>query len=117
MEVLGFHDIDDNIFTEDDYSFTETYYDAQNVLNILGWFPVLGSVIGGIRIISTGVMYVGDNESHKHYHKKYFAISGLRGGIEMFSLGWVFIIPDLVASGSKYRNVSMKRAFRKKNKK
>jgi len=116
MEVLGFHDIDDNIFTEDDYSFTETYYDAQNVLNVLGWIPVLGTVVGGIRIVSTGVMYLNDNETHKKYHKEYFGISTLRGVVEMLSLGWVFIIPDLAASSSKYRNVSLKRAFRKKTK-
>ena len=33
MEVFGFHTVDENLFSPLDYSFTETYYDAQNIIN------------------------------------------------------------------------------------
>ena len=108
MEVFGFHDIDDNLFTEEDYSFTETYYDSQNVLNILGWFPILGSVIGCIRIGSTIIMYLGDNESHRAYHRTYFTVSIVRGVVEFCSMGWVFVIPDLLVKCVTRRKFNFK---------
>ena len=72
--------------------FEEAYFDAQNVLNVLGWFPFLGTVVGTIRLIGTGVIYVTRDDTHKH--GKYYAVSIGRGIIELFSLGWLFIIPD-----------------------
>jgi hypothetical protein len=115
MEVFGFHTVDENHFSPDDYSFTETYYDAQNLLNVLGWIPLLGTVVGGIRIGSTGVMWVGDDESHRHSHRKYFAISGVRGVVELLSLGWVFLIPDLIVTASPRRRFKKFRAWKAKN--
>lgn len=116
MEVFGFHTIDENLFSPDDYSFTESYYDAQNILNILGWFPVVGSVVGAIRVGSTGVMWVGDDESHRYSHRKYFGVSGARGVVEFFSLGWVFIIPDVIATASKRRHFKKIRAWKPRKK-
>lgn len=112
-EVFGFHSIDENLFSADDWSFTETYYDSQNVLNVLGWIPVLSSVTGCIRIGATGVMWVGDDESHRSDHKKYFLVSGLRGGVEFCGLGWLFIIPDLVMTGRPHKPYSRFQGFRK----
>lgn len=111
MEVFGFHDISSNIFSEDDYSFTETYYDTQNILNVLGWIPILGTIIGSIRIGCTTAIYIGDKESHMPYHRKYFGVSMLRGVVELCSMGWVFILPDLIVSSVNYRNVSVTKAL------
>lgn len=68
LEVLGFHTVEENLFSAQDYSFTETYYDAQNLLNILGWIPLLGTAVGAIRIGATGVMWAGNDESHRKSH-------------------------------------------------
>lgn len=114
MEVFGFHTIDENLFTEDDYSFTETYYDAQNFLNILGWFPFLGTITGSIRIGSTIIMWIGDEESHRSSHKKYFVVSILRGIVEVLSLGWVFIIPDIITSCKPRRKFKRIRRWKPK---
>ena len=108
MEVFGFHTVDQNLFSTDDYSFTETYYDAQNFMNVLGWIPFLGTVVGGIRIASTGIMWINDDESHRHSHRKYFGISGIRGVVEFLSLGWIFIIPDLVVTANPKRHFTKK---------
>lgn len=97
-EVFGFHCIDENLFSPNDYSFTETYYDAQNVLNVLGWIPVLGSFTGAARLGGTAVIWLGDEESHRTAHKKYFTVSAVRGVMEMCALGWLMIIPDVVCS-------------------
>lgn len=115
-EVFGFHTIEENLFSPDDYSFTETYYDAQNILNILGWFPFLGTAIGAIRLGSTGVMWAGDDESHRNSHRKYFAVSGVRGVVEFFSLGWVFVIPDLVVTSRQKRKFRKLRRWKPKDK-
>jgi hypothetical protein len=113
-DVFGFHTIDENLFTLNDYSFTETYYDTQNFLNVIGWIPLFGTIVGCIRIGSTAAMWVGDNKSHRSRHRKYFAVSGLRGAIETLSLGWVFIIPDLVVTSSEKRRFKKGIAFKKK---
>ena len=61
MEVFGFHRFDENLYSEEDFEFSEIYYDAQNALNIMGWFPVLGTVTGTIRLVGTCVMYLSDD--------------------------------------------------------
>ena len=113
MEVFGFHSFDENIYSEDDYAFAETYYDAQNVLNVMGWFPILGSITGTIRLIGTGATYVSDDESFRSEHKKYYIVSALRGIVEVFSLGWLFIIPDIIASFKRKRRIRMELRKRK----
>ena len=110
MEVFGFHRVDENLFTEEDYSFTETYYDAQNVLNVLGWFPLVGTVIGCIRVGATVVMWIGDDESHKSDHGKYYIVSNIRGIIEALGFGLIFIIPDIIASFRPKRRLQNARA-------
>ena len=114
MEVFGFHTIDENLFSADDYSFTETYYDAQNILNILGWLPLCGTIVGGIRMISTGIMWSGDDESHRQSHAKYYRTSGIRGVVELFSLGWVFIVPDILITGVPKRQFTKFRKWKPK---
>jgi hypothetical protein len=116
MEVFGFHTVDENLFSQNDYSFTESYYDAQNLLNILGWIPLLGTAVGAIRVGATGAMWVGDDESHRKSHKKYFAVSGLRGAVEFCSLGWVFIIPDLIVTAKPNRKFRKLRKWKPKKK-
>ena len=114
MEVFGFHDTLENLFNEDDYSFTENYYDAQNILNILGWIPAIGTVVGCVRIGSTLVMYIEDNESHRANHRKYYVVSVLRGLVEFFSLGLVMIIPDIYATLKPKRRFKKLRKWRRK---
>lgn len=97
-EVLGFHCIEDNLFSTDDYSFTESYYDAQNVMNVLGWFPVVGSFVGAARIGATTVIWLDDDRSHRTQHKKYFGVSTFRGVTEMLSLGCLWLLPDVIVS-------------------
>lgn len=112
MEVLGFHTIDENLFTENDYSFTETYYDAQNFLNILGWFPGLGTVIGSIRIGSTIVMWISNDKTRRSSHKKYFIVSILRGVVEIIGLGWLFVIPDIMVTLTSKRRFKRLRKWK-----
>ena len=116
MEVLGFHNINDNLFTEDNNSFAETYYDAQNILNFLGWFPALGSVIGGIRIGTTIAIYIGDDKRSERYHKEIYAALTARGIVEILSFGCVFIIPDVITScsSSMNRNIRFKNIFKRR---
>ena len=115
MEVFGFHRFDENLYSEEDFEFSEIYYDAQNALNIMGWFPVLGTVTGTIRLVGTCVMYLSDDESYKTQHKKYYVVSALRSIVEILSLGFIFIIPDIIASFRRNKRVRMERKKMRKN--
>ena len=103
MKIFGF-----NNFKKGDSNIIEDHYIAQNILNVLGWFPFLGTIIGSIRIGATIVICVVDEESSKTNHKKYYALSIVRGVVEVFSLGFVFIIPDIIASIVRTRERKMK---------
>ena len=116
MEVFGIHSFSENLYSGDDLSFGESYYDAQNVLNVLGWFPLLGTVIGTIRVVGTGIMYLSDAESFRHEHKKYYTVSVIRGIVEMFSLGFIFLIPDLIASFRRKRRIRIRQRKMRENK-
>ena len=112
MDAIGFHRFNEALFKEDEYDFGEFYYDAQNVLNVLGWFPGLGTPIGIIRITSTIYMIVTDEKSHKGSHQRYYFVSIVRGVLEILGLGFLFVIPDIIFS---FR--SRKKKFNKKLKK
>ena len=94
MEVFGFHHRSDNLIYKDDLTFSETYYDIQNILNVIGWIPFFGMFTGFTRIGGTTTMWLADKESCKR--KKYYRVSNARGIVEAFSFGFIFIIPDLV---------------------
>lgn len=106
MKILGF-----NNFKKDECDIIENHYPMQNVLNILGWFPFLGTIIGCIRIGSNFFIYVADDESNEYKHKKYYMLSSVRGVVEIFCLGWVFVIPDIISS------LTLKRKLKKAAKK
>ena len=97
MKIFGFNNF------KEDANLIEQNYPVQNVLNILGWFPFLGVIIGAIRIGTTIVICVVDEESGKYKHKKYYALSTVRGVVEIFCLGFVFVIPDIISSLTKTR--------------
>jgi hypothetical protein len=109
-EVFGFHDFDENLFSDNDYTFTENYYDMQNVLNVLGWFPFLGLITGSMRLGGTTAIYLGDDDSHRHSHKKYYRVSTIRSIIEMLSLGFVFAIPDIVCSRRRKKRIRLNKS-------
>ncbi len=102
MKVFGINNF--NHTNENDI--IKENYPIQNILNILGWFPFLGTVIGSIRIGSDIIIYIADDNSNEYSHKKYYIISTTRGIVEIFSLGFVFIIPDIIASVTKKRKLS-----------
>lgn len=97
MKVFGFHEIDEDLFDEDD-TFAETYYNGQNFLNALGWIPFFGTVVGTVRLGSTIIIYLKDDAIHKIRRRKFYMLSIFRSIVELFSVGFVFIIPDLLLS-------------------
>jgi hypothetical protein len=103
MKIFGFTN-----FSRDEMNIIENHMPTQNILNILGWFPFLGTIIGCIRIASNCILFVIDDDSDKHCHKKYYAISTIRGLIEIFSLGFLFVIPDVIASLTMRRKLKRK---------
>jgi hypothetical protein len=112
-EVFGFHCVEENLFADNPkYTFPKNYYKMQNVLNVLGWFPVVGSLVGVARVGGTAVLWLGDEETHRQCHKKSFAVSGARGVLEGLSLGWAFVMPDIVASLTLRRR-TLNRVIRK----
>jgi len=113
MDVLGFHRLEDELFDEDENLFEEAYFDSQNILNICGWFPFLGTVTGTIRLVGTAVIWITRDDTHKH--KRYFLLSAFRGLVEIFSLGFLFVIPDLWATYKRKRE-NRKRSFKRRRK-
>ena len=93
MESFGFHTSKSKIFEDNDDDFSNMYTGLQNVLNVLGWIPFLGTGIGVIRFACTIFLFVEDDNAHKH--KKFYFFSTLRSVVEFCSLGWVYIIPDI----------------------
>lgn len=106
MKVFGI-----NNFKEENANIIEANYPMQNVLNVLGWFPIVGTVVGWIRIGKDVVLIVSDDDSNKSCHKKYYAVSIVRGVVETFSLGFFMIIPDIITS------LTLKRKLKKELKK
>jgi len=104
MEVFGFHTIDENFNSnEQKLAFCEIYYDVQNILNVLGWIPLVGTVSAGARIGSTIGLRWADPPENRERHRMFFLVSVLRGVVEFLSLGWVFVIPDIVITNKPFR--------------
>ena len=114
MDALGFHPFDEYLFNEEEYDFGEFYYDAQNFLNVLGWFPGLGTPIGIIRISSNLFILATDDNRGRGRHKRYYLMSIVRGVVEIVGLGFFFLIPDIVSSFRKHRKA--KKAAKKERK-
>jgi hypothetical protein len=112
MDSFGFHSTNSKIFEENDDTFSEFYTGLQNVLNVLGWFPFVGTVIGIIRFTSTIILFIEDENAHNH--KKFYLLSTIRSVIEFFSLGWFYVIPDIYFTVIRRKKKSKKS---KKNKK
>lgn len=113
-DVFGFHPIDENLADwneSDDFSgLAEGYYDAQNLLNVLGWIPLCGTVVGVIRICGGVLIWTEDTKSHRH--RKFYFWNTVRGIVETLSVGFVFILPDLLktwARGIKRKNIRFHR--------
>jgi len=89
----------------------EDEYKFQNILNVFGWFPMLGAIVGTIRIGNTILVYIQDDNSDCGSHKKYYVVSTARGVTEIFALGFLCVVPDLLTS------IATKRKLKKENKK
>lgn len=103
MKIFGF-----NNFSEDRFNVIEENYPVQNILNVLGWFPLLGTVIGSVRIGNMIIVSIADEKSGKRSHTKYYILSVTRGVVEIFSFGFVFVIPDVIASITRNRELKKK---------
>jgi hypothetical protein len=78
-----------------------------NLMNGLGYIPIIGTIIGIARIFFFS-QFIPKN---KHYSKNELAFSCLqvgRGCIEMFSLGAIFLIPDLIFTINRELEIAMK---------
>ena len=95
MEVFGFHKINkDNEDNEDNENNEENinkdeyltnYYQLQNGLNILSWFPVTGTITSLIRSISVIILKLKDKDKkNKLLRKDFYTVSILRSIIEFF---------------------------------
>jgi hypothetical protein len=107
MEVFGFHTIDE--IEDQTLAFCGLYYNVQNVLNVLGWIPVLGTITAGARIGSTIGLRLVDPPINRERHRFFFIVSTLRGVVEFLSLGWVFVVPDIVVTANPLRYFHFKR--------
>ena len=114
MDALGIHPFDEYLFNEEEYDFGEFYYDAQNFLNVFGWFPGFGTPVGVIRISSNLFIMATDDKRSKKRHKKYYLVSIIRGVVEIIGLGFFFLIPDIVASFRTRRKAKKERKIQKK---
>lgn len=89
-----------------DSNIIENEYEFQNILNVLGWIPMLGTVIGTIRIGNTLIVCIEDDNSDESSHKRYYAVSTLRGVAEIFSFGIFCVVPDVIASIIRKRKLA-----------
>lgn len=103
MDSLGFYFDDSYLLNEDSSSYEDVYRDVQNVLNGLGWVPFLGTIVGVVRLSGTTVLLVHDANSDEH--TSFYVLSITRGIVELFSLGFLFIIPDIIATIKRKRKI------------
>lgn len=68
-----------------------------DILNGFGYFPLIGS-ISGIFHLMMGIQGLREDSAHKWF----YAITITRGVAEVFCVGFVFAIPDLIVSIGRY---------------
>lgn len=72
-----------------------------NYANFFGYFPGIGTIVGLARIIFNAyLLTISEDDEEKELYK--FQI--LRGTVEFFSLGIVFLIPDLIVTRARTLN-------------
>jgi hypothetical protein len=93
---LGFHFSDATIPTNGQSTTDEkgraTLY---NILTVTGYVPVIGTIIGIARIVLGSTT---KNMQPSDKIRQYSNAQICRGAIETLSLGFLFIIPDLIAT-------------------
>lgn len=69
----------------------DRYYRITNWANALGYFPILGTITGCMRICIASFRLSQEKDS-----AFFFKVQIIRGSVEALSLGFLFIIPDLI---------------------
>lgn len=78
-----------------------------NLMNGLGYIPVIGTIIGIARVIFFG-KFIPEYRHYSGSEKKFACFQVARGYVEMFSLGAVFLIPDLIITINRELEMAMK---------
>ena len=101
-------------FASDAFGFRTPYYYAaedgkklqnpgafpHNISNLLGYIPLIGTIIGIAKLrLSYRTAFL--TESTESYLKAY----RFRATVELFSIGCVFIIPDLLISVGRFLSI------------
>lgn len=97
LNSLGFHYTDS--YGEDD----STEIIVHNVANVVGYFPVIGTIVGLARMIFALYMIVS-SETLDDQQKEYYRAEIYRGAVEFLCLGVMFLVPDIIVT--RARNIS-----------
>ena len=109
--VFGYH-----VVTKDDNNYNKTFKICSNIANTLGLIPVIGSIIGLVRIIFCAYElqdcknYLLQNKldsaekDEVHNEMKTLWVEIARGVWELTSLGFVFAIPDIAVTIARAAN-------------
>ena len=97
LNTLGFH------YTDSYPEKASTEIIVHNVANVIGYFPVIGTIVGLARIIFA-LYQIVSSETLDDEQKEYFRAEIYRGAVEFLSLGIMFIVPDIIVT--RARNIS-----------
>jgi hypothetical protein len=64
-----------------------------NYANFFGYIPIVGTIVGLARIIFNAYLMTKSEDDEE---KELYKIQILRGTVECFSCGIIFLIPDLI---------------------
>ena len=78
---------------------------VHNVANVLGYIPLIGTIVGLARMIFALYMVV-TSESLDIEAKEYYRAEIYRGAVEFLSLGIMFVVLDIIVT--RARNVAPK---------
>ncbi len=80
------------------FTFDNTSYQTRNFIKVLGYLPVIGTVIGVFRIIANTFAFIRDVDSRNSRFGSFHIQSIVRGTLEFFALGPLLLIGDIVKS-------------------
>lgn len=106
IDIFGFHNqyISDpnRLVTDEDKSL----YLKHNVTHILGYFPLVGLIIGIMRIVQSRKEMEKDLPSEKQAG---YAVLQVRGAFEIIGAGVLFLFPDLIITAIRAASAYQRR--------
>ncbi len=109
--ITGLHTSKSPAFKESQGN-DETMRSLLNGMNVAGWIPIVGTITGIARLIFAAIMYNNDMKKSGFIDPEsqaFYTTMILRGIVETLSLGFFFIITDLIFTiGREIANAPIK---------